>query len=118
MSGRILVIDDEPEIRRALRTGLGYHGYEVSTANSGEEGLARLLPIELAVGGNGVRGDAFDLVAEDGDEQVAALGGAGTSGEGGDGHPRLCGGACAKEEQGRRQRAGGAIWRGTGHRGR
>ncbi|MDQ6742966.1 MAG: response regulator, partial [Candidatus Dormibacteraeota bacterium] len=42
MSGRILVVDDEPEIRRALSTGLGYHGFEVHTVASGEEGLKQL----------------------------------------------------------------------------
>jgi two-component system, OmpR family, KDP operon response regulator KdpE len=40
MSGRVLVVDDEPEIRRALRTGLGYHGFEVRGAATGEEALA------------------------------------------------------------------------------
>jgi two-component system, OmpR family, KDP operon response regulator KdpE len=42
VSGRILVVDDEPEIRRALSTGLGYHGFEVHTVGSGEEGLKQL----------------------------------------------------------------------------
>lgn len=36
----ILVIDDEPQIRRALRTILGQRGYKVTTASRGEEGLA------------------------------------------------------------------------------
>lgn len=36
----ILVIDDEPQILRALRTILTEKGYRVTTANSGEEGLA------------------------------------------------------------------------------
>jgi two-component system, OmpR family, KDP operon response regulator KdpE len=40
MSGRILVVDDEVEIRRALKTGLIDHGFEVEAAASGEEGLA------------------------------------------------------------------------------
>ena len=40
MSGRVLVIDDEMEIRRALRTGLTDHGFEVDVAATGEEGLA------------------------------------------------------------------------------
>ncbi len=39
MSGRVLVVDDEPEIRRALRTGLGYHDFDVRTVVSGEEAL-------------------------------------------------------------------------------
>ncbi len=40
MSGRrVLVVDDEPQIRRALRVGLTGHGYEVDLAASGEEAL-------------------------------------------------------------------------------
>lgn len=38
---RILVIDDEPQIRRFLRTTLRPHGYVVIEASSGEEALAR-----------------------------------------------------------------------------
>jgi two-component system, OmpR family, KDP operon response regulator KdpE len=40
VSGRILVVDDEIEIRRALRTGLTDHGFEVAAVASGEEALA------------------------------------------------------------------------------
>lgn len=43
MSGtapHILVIDDEQQILRALRTILGQHQYQVTTARNGEEGLA------------------------------------------------------------------------------
>jgi two-component system KDP operon response regulator KdpE len=36
---RVLVIDDEPQIRRALRTNLSARGYEVDLAATGEEGL-------------------------------------------------------------------------------
>ncbi len=36
---RILVIDDEPQITRVLRTSLAMHGYEVQVANDGEAGL-------------------------------------------------------------------------------
>jgi len=36
----ILVIDDEHQILRALRTILGQQNYQVSTASTGEEGLA------------------------------------------------------------------------------
>lgn len=36
---KALVIDDEPQIRRALRAGLEPHGYTVLLAASGEEGL-------------------------------------------------------------------------------
>ncbi|MBX9879350.1 MAG: response regulator transcription factor [Candidatus Obscuribacterales bacterium] len=36
---KVLVIDDEPQIRRALRAGLERTGYAVQAASSGEEGL-------------------------------------------------------------------------------
>ncbi len=36
------MVDDEPEIRRALRTGLGYQGYEVRAVGCGEEALAQV----------------------------------------------------------------------------
>ena len=39
---RILVIDDEPAIRRFLRTSLGAEGYDVLEAADGETGLAML----------------------------------------------------------------------------
>jgi two-component system KDP operon response regulator KdpE len=35
----ILVVDDEPQIRRALRTSLEAHGYQVTTVATGEEGV-------------------------------------------------------------------------------
>lgn len=41
-SSRILVVDDEPQMRRALRTSLSAHGYEVVEAQSGEEALRKL----------------------------------------------------------------------------
>ena len=42
MSGvRVLVVDDEAQILRALRTSLQGAGYEVDTAATGEEALSR-----------------------------------------------------------------------------
>ena len=38
-SGRILVVDDEPQLRRVMRTALTSNGYEVLDARSGEEAL-------------------------------------------------------------------------------
>jgi two-component system KDP operon response regulator KdpE len=38
---RILVVDDEPQIRKALSVNLTARGYEVDTAATGEEALAR-----------------------------------------------------------------------------
>jgi two-component system KDP operon response regulator KdpE len=40
-AGKILVIDDEPHIRRLMRLALTAQGYEVVDARSGEEGLRR-----------------------------------------------------------------------------
>lgn len=52
-TGRILVVDDEPQIRRVLRTTLTAQGYEVFDAKTGEEAL-------LAI-----RDQRFDLVLLD-----------------------------------------------------
>jgi DNA-binding NtrC family response regulator len=41
-AGAILVIDDEAAIRESLETLLTLEGYDVETAGSGEEGLARI----------------------------------------------------------------------------
>ena len=52
MSGaRILVVDDEPQIRRALNTALRGHGFDVEQAESAEDGLALLAahPHDLVV---------------------------------------------------------------------
>ena len=51
--GRILVVDDEPQIRRVLRTTLSAQGYEVFDSKSGEEAL-------LAI-----RDQRFDLILLD-----------------------------------------------------
>src|SRR5215207_8583471 len=37
---RVLVVDDEPAIRRYLRTALGAHGYQMLEAANGQNGLA------------------------------------------------------------------------------
>jgi two-component system KDP operon response regulator KdpE len=39
---KVLVVDDEPQIRRALRTNLAARGYEVLLAATGEEALAKV----------------------------------------------------------------------------
>jgi two-component system, OmpR family, KDP operon response regulator KdpE len=41
-AGRILVIDDEPQIRRIMRTTLSGAGFEVDDARTGDEGLAKV----------------------------------------------------------------------------
>jgi two-component system KDP operon response regulator KdpE len=52
-TGRILVVDDEPQIRRVLRTALSSQGYEVSDARTGEDAL------------ESIREQRFDLILLD-----------------------------------------------------
>ncbi len=52
-SARILIVDDEPQIRRVMRATLVGRGYMVSTARNGEEALEK------------VREERFDLVLLD-----------------------------------------------------
>ena len=40
--GRVLVVDDEPQIRRALRTALEAHGFDVALAEDGDDALVRI----------------------------------------------------------------------------
>jgi two-component system KDP operon response regulator KdpE len=51
--GRVLVVDDDPQIRRVMRTTLAAKGYEVEEAGSGEQTL------DL------VRSEKFDLIILD-----------------------------------------------------
>jgi two-component system KDP operon response regulator KdpE len=51
--GSILIVDDDPQIRRVLRTALVSRSYEVTTARSGEEALEK------------VREERYDLVLLD-----------------------------------------------------
>jgi len=59
VSGRVLVVDDEPQILRALETTLRVEGYEVETAATAEDALARaaMRPPEAII---------LDLVLPDG----------------------------------------------------
>lgn len=41
-AAKVLVIDDDPQIRRVMRSTLTAHGYQVNDARSGEEGLEEL----------------------------------------------------------------------------
>jgi two-component system KDP operon response regulator KdpE len=52
-AGRILVVDDDPQIRRVMRVTMTGHGYEVDDVTTGEAALESL------------RADAFDLVLLD-----------------------------------------------------
>lgn len=45
MPKKVLVIDDETDLLEALDTWLESHGYDVSTAKDGEEGLARAIEL-------------------------------------------------------------------------
>lgn len=66
-NGRILVVDDEPPIRRALRTVLQAHGFEVKVAEDGESGLVAIsswspdaVVLDLVMPGR----DGFDVLRE------------------------------------------------------
>src|SRR5215469_17299976 len=52
-AGSVLVIDDDPQIRRAMKMTLPGHGYVVGEARTGEEGLKEL------------RSNVYDLVLLD-----------------------------------------------------
>ena len=41
-AGRVLVVDDDAQIRRALKTSLKARGYEVRSASNGETALSLL----------------------------------------------------------------------------
>jgi two-component system KDP operon response regulator KdpE len=64
---RILVVDDEPQIRRFLRTSLGAQGYEVAEVASGSEALAALAgePPDLVILDLGLPDmDGFEVLAK------------------------------------------------------
>jgi two-component system, OmpR family, KDP operon response regulator KdpE len=63
-TARILVVDDEPQIRRVLRATLTANGYEVHDARTGEDALAA------------IRDQRFDLVLLD--MNMPGMGGLGT----------------------------------------
>ena len=52
-AGKILVVDDDPQIRRVMRVTLSSQGYEIEDAKNGEESLEKL------------RDERFDLVLLD-----------------------------------------------------
>jgi DNA-binding NtrC family response regulator len=66
-AGAVLIIDDEAEIRESLQTLLELEGFEVETAGTGEEGLARigehpfdLILLDLALPGS----DGMEILSE------------------------------------------------------
>ena len=54
-AGRILLVEDDPNVQRVVRKTLERAGFTVQTADNGEEGLATLE----------AEGDAFDLILTD-----------------------------------------------------
>ena len=66
-SARVLIVDDDPAIRRALTAELKAEGYETCEADDGDSGLLRfeadepdLILTDLAM----PRTDGFELIAE------------------------------------------------------
>jgi two-component system, OmpR family, KDP operon response regulator KdpE len=77
-AGRILVVDDEPQIRRIMRTTLAGSGYEVDDAKTGEEGLDKLREFRpecvlLDINMPGMGGLAACRAMRDEDRNVAIL---------------------------------------------
>ena len=50
-SGRVLIVDDEPQIRRVMKTALTVNGYQAYEARTGEEALelVRSEPLDLVL---------------------------------------------------------------------
>lgn len=67
MSWRILLVEDDPELRRTLQQALQTEGYEVLTAASLAEGLALLTHARRSTehAGTVTGGEAFDLILLD-----------------------------------------------------
>ena len=66
-NGKVLVVDDEPQIRRALTLSLAAHDYEVRTAEHGDQALIDLgswtpdvMVLDLVMPGR----DGFDVLRE------------------------------------------------------
>jgi two-component system, OmpR family, response regulator MprA len=51
MQSRLLVVDDDPDVRDSLRRALGYAGYAVATATNGAEALSSVSrsPVDLII---------------------------------------------------------------------
>ena len=62
---RVLVVDDDPQILRAVRTSLGAHGFEVSTAGNGETAVDMLAkePVDVVLLDLGLPGiDGLEVI--------------------------------------------------------
>jgi DNA-binding response OmpR family regulator len=55
--GKLLVVDDEPNVRRTLSSFLSRRGYQVHTASDGEEAVKRV--------DEALRGQPYDLILMD-----------------------------------------------------
>jgi two-component system KDP operon response regulator KdpE len=67
MSAKILVVDDEPQIRRMMRVTLTANGYQVADARNGEEALHRFrefLPDLVILDMNMPGMDGIDVLSE------------------------------------------------------
>ena len=78
---KILIVDDDPEARRQLRTLLGANGYAVIEAGNGHRAAELVFTVEEEVGLRGARaldysrlrskqGVAFDLNGEPGERRI------------------------------------------------
>ena len=56
MKPRLLVIDDDFEVRKSLRMILEYEGYEVTLASSGPDGVTAVRAVRTNVAKSGASG--------------------------------------------------------------
>ena len=64
-AARVLVVDDDPQILKAVRTSLGAHGFEVVTAGNGETAVDMLArePVDVVLLDLGLPGiDGLDVI--------------------------------------------------------
>ena len=84
---RVLIIDDEPEVRKILRRILEHDGHEIVEASDGDEGLRyyRLQPVDLVITdilmpGEGGISTIREIRREAPDARIIAISGGGDTG--------------------------------------
>ena len=61
METRVLVVDDDADVRDSLRRALGYAGYEVATAVNGADALKSVCKFHFKTYQEVVGGDFYEV---------------------------------------------------------